>query len=154
VAVARYVKETLDALGLHGAVKTSGASGIHIYLPLPPRTPAEAATLLAQLVATRVATAHPREATVTRAVKARATTSVYVDYLQNIVGKTVAGPYCVRAVPGAQVSTPLDWSELTDDLTPAAFTIETVPPRLAERGDLWAAAMKKRNTAAVLRSLR
>jgi bifunctional non-homologous end joining protein LigD len=154
VTVARYVKETLDALGLHGAVKTSGASGIHIYLPLPPHTPAEAATLLAQLVATRVASSHPKEATVTRAVKARATTSVYVDYLQNIVGKTVAGPYCVRAVPGAHVSTPLDWSELTDDLDPAAFTIETVPPRLAERGDLWAAAMRKRNTAAVLRSLR
>ena len=154
VAVARYVHETLEELGLHGVAKTSGASGIHIYLPLPPRTPSDAATLLAQLVATRVATAHPREATVTRAVKARATNAVYVDYLQNIVGKTVAGPYCVRAVPGAHVSTPLDWAELTDDLTPAAFTIETVPPRLAERGDLWAAAMKKRNTAAVLRSLR
>jgi bifunctional non-homologous end joining protein LigD len=154
VAVARYVKETLDALGLHGAVKTSGATGIHIYLPLPPRTPSDAATLLAQVVATRVAEAHPREATVVRAVKARAKTAVYVDYLQNIVGKTVAGPYCVRAVPGAHVSTPLDWSELTDTLSPAAFTIETVPPRLAERGDLWADAMKKRNTAAVLRSLR
>jgi bifunctional non-homologous end joining protein LigD len=154
VAVARYVKETLDELGLHGAIKTSGASGIHIYLPLPPGTPAEAATLLAQVVATRVAAAHPREATVTRAVKARAKDSVYVDYLQNIVGKTVAGPYCVRAVPGAHVSTPLDWSELTDDLAPANFTIETLPPRLAERGDLWAAAMKKRNTASVLRSLR
>jgi bifunctional non-homologous end joining protein LigD len=154
VAVARYVKETLDDLGLHGAIKTSGASGIHIYLPLPPRTPAEAATLLAQLVATRVASAHPKEATVTRAVKARATTSIYVDYLQNIVGKTVAGPYCVRAVPGAHVSAPLDWSELTDDLTPAAFTIETMPPRLAERGDLWADAMRKRNTASVLRGLR
>jgi bifunctional non-homologous end joining protein LigD len=154
VAVARYVHETLESLGLHGAVKTSGATGIHIYLPLPPRTPADAATLLAQLVATRVAEAHPREATVVRAVKARAKTAVYVDYLQNIVGKTVAGPYCVRAVPGAHVSTPLDWSELTDTLSPAAFTIETVPPRLAERGDLWAEAMKKRNTAAVLRSLR
>jgi bifunctional non-homologous end joining protein LigD len=154
VAVARYVHETLEALGLHGIAKTSGASGIHIYLPLPPHTPADAATLLAQLVATRVATAHPKEATVTRAVKARAKTAVYVDYLQNIVGKTVAGPYCVRAVPGAHVSTPLDWSELTDDLDPAAFTIETVPPRIAERGDLWAGAMRKRNTAAVLRSLR
>ncbi|HWZ57649.1 MAG TPA: hypothetical protein VNW46_01640, partial [Gemmatimonadaceae bacterium] len=154
IAVARYVHETLDALGLHGIAKTSGASGIHIYLPLPPHTPADAATLIAQLVATRVAAAHPKEATVVRAVKARARTAVYVDYLQNIVGKTVAGPYCVRAVPGAHVSTPLDWSELTDDLTPAAFTIETVPPRLAKRGDLWAAAMRKRNTAAVLRSLR
>jgi bifunctional non-homologous end joining protein LigD len=151
VEVARYVKEQLDALGLHGAPKTSGASGIHIYIPLPPRTPADAATLLAQLVATRVATAHPKVATVERATKKRSTTAIYVDYLQNIVGKSVAGPYCVRAVDGAHVSAPLEWSELTPDLDRATFTIETMPARLAEHGDLWADAMRKRNTAAALR---
>ena len=151
VEVARYVKEELDKLALHAAIKTSGATGIHIYIPLPPRTPAEAATLLAQLIATRVAESHPNQATVARATKARAATAVYVDYLQNIVGKSVAGPYCVRAVDGAHVSTPLDWSELTPTLDPAAFTIETVPARLAERGDLWATAMRARNLARALK---
>jgi len=154
VAVARAVHETLTALGLHGAPKTSGATGLHIYVPLPLRTPAEAATTLAQLIATRVATAHPRDATIVRAVKARDATAVYVDYLQNIVGKTIAGAYAVRAVPGAQVSTPLEWSEVTDGLDPAAFTIETVPARLARIGDIWGPALRQRNTAAALRALR
>jgi bifunctional non-homologous end joining protein LigD len=154
VAVARAVHETLTALGLHGAPKTSGATGLHIYVPLPLRTPADAATMLAQLIATRVATAHPRDATIVRAVKARDATAVYVDYLQNIVGKTIAGAYAVRAVPGAQVSTPLEWSEVTDGLDPAAFTIETVPARLARIGDIWGPALRQRNTAAALRALR
>ena len=79
--------------------------------------------------------------------------SVYVDYLQNIIGKTVAGVYAVRAVDGAHVSTPLDWDELTDTLTPGMFTIKTLPERLAKRGDLWAEHMARRNTAAALRKL-
>jgi bifunctional non-homologous end joining protein LigD len=154
VAVARAVHETLTALGLHGAPKTSGATGLHIYVPLPLRTPADAATMLAQLIATRVAAAHPREATIVRAVKARDATAVYVDYLQNIVGKTIAGAYAVRAVPGAHVSTPLEWAEVTEGLDPAAFTIETVPARLARLGDIWGPALRRRNSAAALRALR
>jgi bifunctional non-homologous end joining protein LigD len=153
VEVARYVKEQLDTLGLHGALKTSGATGMHIYLPLPPHTSEEAARLIAQIVATRVAESHPRVATVERTVAARPPASVYVDYLQNVRGKTVAGVYATRAVDGAHVSTPLTWGELTDDLDPADYTIETVPRRLAERGDVWAQSMKTRNTARALRNL-
>jgi bifunctional non-homologous end joining protein LigD len=146
VQVARWVKEEMDALGLHGALKTSGATGLHVFLPLPPNTPSEAGRLLAQLVATRVAVAHPREATVERAVRARATDSVYVDFMQNEVGKTVAGVYAVRARPEATVSTPLRWDELDDALDPRNFTLATVPARLAEAGDLWAPAMKRKNS--------
>jgi bifunctional non-homologous end joining protein LigD len=153
VKVARFVNEELDALGLHGAPKTSGASGIHIYVPLPSRTSEESARLIAQLIATRVHQAHPRETTIERSVKSRPADAVYVDYLQNIIGKTVAGVYAARAVDGAHVSTPLDWDELTDTLTPAMFTIETLPERLAKRGDLWAKHMARRNTAASLRKL-
>ena len=151
IEVARWVKEELDALGLRGALKTSGASGLHIVLPLPPRTGADAALLLSQLVATRVADAHPREATVERSVRARKPDAVYVDYLQNIVGKTVAGAYSVRARPGATVSTPLRWDELTPALDPALYTIRTVPARVERLGDLWRAAMRERNTARTLR---
>jgi bifunctional non-homologous end joining protein LigD len=150
VEVARWAKEVMDSLGLHGALKTSGSSGLHIYIPLPPDTPNEAATLVAQIVATRVAEEHPRVATIERWVKSRGAAQVYVDYLQNIIGKTVAGAYSARANPNAMVSTPLDWSELTDDLDPREFTIETAPKRFAEAGDIWAAQLKKKNSLRAL----
>jgi bifunctional non-homologous end joining protein LigD len=143
VEVARLVKEELDRYGLHGALKTSGSTGLHIYLPLPARTPLETATLLAQFVASRVAARAPKIATIDRAVKKRPRGTVYVDYLQNILGKTVAGVYAVRAKPGATVSTPLAWDELTADLDPRAFTLLTVPGRIAALGDLWGPAMKR-----------
>jgi bifunctional non-homologous end joining protein LigD len=146
VQVARWVAEEMEGLGLHGALKTSGSRGIHIYLPLPAATPLDAATLIAQVVATRVATRHPEQATVERMVKRRPHGTVYVDYLQNILGKTVAGVYAVRARPGATVSTPLEWSELTDDLNPEEFDLSTTPDRVRERGDLWTQAMSRPNS--------
>jgi len=153
VEVATWVKEELDRLGLVAALKTSGSTGLHIFLPLPPRTSNEAALLVAQLVATRVANAHPREATVERTVAARPKATVYVDYLQNVLGKSVAAAYAVRARPGAPVSTPLAWSELTPKLDPRDFTIETVGERFTRVGDVWATAMSERNTAAALKAL-
>ena len=150
VEVARWCKEVMDDLGLSGGIKTSGSSGLHIYLPLPPNTPNEAATLVAQIVATRVSEAHPKIATIERWVKQRGAATVYVDYLQNIIGKTVAGAYSARANPDAMVSTPIEWDELTDDLDPRKFTIETAPARFAEVGDIWAKAMKKRNSLRAL----
>ncbi|HEX6574553.1 MAG TPA: DNA ligase D, partial [Gemmatimonadaceae bacterium] len=150
VEIARYAREVMDSLGLHGALKTSGSSGMHIYIPLPPNTPNEAATLVAQIVATRVAEEHPKVATIERWVKQRGAAQVYVDYLQNIIGKTVAGAYAARANPDAMVSTPLEWDELTDDLDPREFTIETAPARFAEVGDIWAKQMKKKNSLKAL----
>ncbi|MGI9140583.1 MAG: DNA ligase D [Gemmatimonadaceae bacterium] len=152
VRVAQWVKEVLDGLGLHAAIKTSGSTGMHVYLPLPPRTPNEAATLIAQIVAERVASEHPKEATVKRFVKQRGESTVYVDYLQNIQGKTVAGPYCVRAREGATVSTPIGWDELRAGLDPRDFTIDTVIKRFASKGDIWATAMKKKNSLTKLLS--
>ena len=144
--VARWALEVMDALGLHGALKTSGSTGLHIYMPLPPNTPNEAATLVAQIVATRVSQEHPKEATIERSVKARGAATVYVDYLQNIIGKTVAAAYSARANTEALVSTPLERSELADDLDPREFTIETAPHRFADKGDVWAAQLKKKNS--------
>lgn len=145
VEVALAVKETLDELGLHAVPKTSGASGIHIVLPLAPHVPNDGARTIAEVVATRVAERHPKLATIERAVKVRSSGAVYVDFLQNIRGKTVAGVYSVRAQPTAMVSTPLDWNEVDSDLNPTAFTIDTVPERVNERGDLWAKGMKRPN---------
>ncbi len=148
--VAQWALEAMDSLGLHGALKTSGSTGAHIYMPLPPNTPNEAATLVAQIVATRVVQEHPKEATIERSVKARGAATVYVDYLQNIIGKTVAAAYSARANPDALVSTPLDWAELDDDLDPRDFTIETAPDRFARKGDIWAAQLKKKNSLRAL----
>ncbi len=148
--VALWAHEAMDSLGLHGALKTSGSTGLHIYMPLPPNTPNEAATLVAQIVATRVAQEHPKVATIERSVKARGAAKVYVDYLQNIIGKTVAGAYSARAHPDALVSTPLEWSELAGDLDPREFTIETAPDRFASKGDIWAAQLKKKNSLRAL----
>ena len=142
VAVAHWTKDELDELGLRAAVKTSGSSGLHIYVPLPVGTSEEVARLIAQLVATRVATAHPAEATIQRSVRSRRLDSVYVDYLQNIRGKTVAAAYSVRALDGAPVSTPLTWDEVSPTLDPRAFTILTVPRRVARIGDIWKSAMR------------
>ena len=145
VDVALWVGEELERLGLHGLPKTSGASGIHIVLPLLPGTPNETARLVAELVATRVAERRPRETTVTRWVQSRPAASVYVDFLQNIRGKTVASVYSARATPDATVSAPLRWSELTPDLDPRAFTIETMSARVRDVGDLWREGMRRLN---------
>jgi bifunctional non-homologous end joining protein LigD len=88
----------------------------------------------------------PKLATIERSVNRRAPGAVYVDFLQNIRGKTVAGVYSVRARPTPTVSTPLAWEELTDDLDPLAFTIDTVPDRVRTSGDLWADQMKRPNS--------
>jgi len=145
VDVALWVGEELDRLGLHGMPKTSGASGIHIVLPLVAETPNETARLMAEIVATRVAERHPAATTVTRWVQSRPASAVYVDFLQNIRGKTVASVYSARATPDATVSAPLGWSELTPDLDPRAFTIETMGVRLRETGDLWHEGMRRLN---------
>jgi bifunctional non-homologous end joining protein LigD len=145
IDVARRVKEVLDELGLHGVAKTSGMTGIHIMLPLAPGTSEGAARLAAQVVATTVADRYPAGATVTRGVRERGARQVYVDYLQNIRGKTVAGVFAARAHPLAQVSMPLRWEEVTDGLSPAAFTIETAPAELSGRRALWVAAMRRGN---------
>lgn len=151
VDVARWVRDELETLGLTSLPKTSGASGMHIVVPLPSDTRADAARLLAELVATQVAARNRRAATVVRTVRERPTGAVYVDYLQNIPGKTVASAYAARATPTLTVSTPLDWSEVTPKLDPRDFTVHSVPPRLAEVGDLWAESMRRGNDLEALR---
>jgi bifunctional non-homologous end joining protein LigD len=102
--------------------------------------------MLAEIVARRVAERAPRIATVERTVRRRASGAVYVDYLQNIRGKTVAGVYSVRAQPVPSVSTPLTWREVNPKLEPESFTIDTVPKRLQRVGDLWGKEMRRPNS--------
>jgi len=150
VEVANVVRDVLKQLDLHGVPKTSGASGVHIVLPLGAGGPNDGARMIAELVATLVAERVPRLATVERSVRARSSGAVYVDYLQNIRGKTVAGVYSVRARPTPTVSTPLLWDELVPSLDPREFTIDTVPARIESMGDLWAEGMRTPNSLAGL----
>ena len=143
VEIARLAMEMLDAYGLHGAIKTSGASGLHIFIPLPARTTYQSSLLLAQLIATEVATASPKEATVVRTVKARPPAAVYVDYLQNVQGKSVASVFSVRARAEASISMPIRASELTADLDPRDFTTQTSIAELRRRAQLWTRALGK-----------
>jgi len=150
VRSARLVHDELERLGLRAALKTSGSRGLHIAIPLPRKTPYELALRCAQSIATRVAAGNPSAATVERSLADRPPAAVYVDYLQNARGKSIASAYCARAKAGATVSTPLHWSELRDDLDPAAFTIRSVPARIAEVGDIWGDVMRRPNTRKVL----
>lgn len=136
--VARWVRDELASLGVPAVPKTSGSSGLHIYIPLPPGTSYESGQLFCQIVATVIATRHPKVATVERTVRARGKGTVYVDYLQNILGKTLATAYSARASDFAGVSTPLEWRELDEPIDPDDFTIVSAPARFRKVGDLWA----------------
>ncbi len=135
--VARWVRDELKRLGVTGYPKTSGSRGLHIYVPLPPDTSYESGMLFCQIVATVVATRHPKVATVERMVRRRPRATVYVDYLQNIEGKTLATAYSARASDYAGVSTPLTWKEVDEGVDPREFTIRTARARFRTAGDLW-----------------
>jgi bifunctional non-homologous end joining protein LigD len=134
--VARWVRDEVMRLGVPAVPKTSGSSGLHVYIPLPPGTPYEAGRLLCEILATIVAHKHRKEATVERTVGKRGRT-VYVDYLQNILGKTLATCYSPRASEFGGVSTPLTWEEIDEGVSPADFTIKTVEARFKTTPDLW-----------------
>ena len=140
---ARWVHDELEARKIPGFPKTSGADGLHVYIPMPAGTPYDTAVIFCQLIATLVAQKHPRETTVVRSVHARGT-RIYVDYLQNVRGKTLACAYSARASDFAGVSTPLTWDEVHHGVDREDFTIRTVPARLREVGDLWAGLRKSK----------
>lgn len=150
--VARWVKEELDRLKVPGFPKTSGSEGLHIFIPLAPGTSYEAGVLFCQIVATIVAGKHPKVATIERMVKRRKDRTIYVDYLQNIPGKTLACAYSARASAFGGVSAPLKWSEIDDEITPQDFTIKTIEARVRQVGDLWA-GLRKSKPADLTRAL-
>jgi bifunctional non-homologous end joining protein LigD len=153
--VARWLRDELARLDAPMVLKTSGASGLHIFLPLRAPAPYEAGRLFVQIIAAIVARQHPDVATVERVVGARGP-KVYIDCLQNIQGKTLACAYSARASAFAGASTPLGWAELEAGALPEDFTIETLPRRLERVGDLWAGVRGARrlDLAAALDRLR
>jgi bifunctional non-homologous end joining protein LigD len=151
--VARWVRDAIVSVKATGFAKTSGAGGLHVYVPLPPQTPYESGLLLAQIIATMVAERHPKEATIERSVKARGR-RIYVDYMQNALGKTLASAYSARASEFAGVSTPLTWDEVDEGVSPRDFTVANFDQRITSAGDLWAGLRKSKGTKLSLRELR
>ncbi|WP_157304753.1 DNA ligase D [Chitinophaga tropicalis] len=144
VETAQVIKETLDEMGVTAFCKTSGASGIHIYIPTGAKYNYDTCRLFAEYVAGLVQKKLPRTTSIIRA-KSQRNKKVYIDYLQNSRGQTVASPYSVRPKPGATVSAPLSWDELTDDLAIGDFTIFNMQERLNEVGDLWEGILSVKN---------
>ena len=140
VAVARRAGEVLRAIGLRGVLKTSGKSGLHVFVPLAPGYSYDQSRMFCEGVARVVARELPEIATVERIPSNRGA-RVYVDFGQNGRAQTVVAPYVVRPVPGATVSAPLEWSELTGALRREEFTLRTMPARIEERGDLFRGAL-------------
>jgi bifunctional non-homologous end joining protein LigD len=141
VKVARSIGKVLRGIGLRPYLKTSGATGLHVYVPVKPAYTYKQTRDFCEGISTLVATEHRTIATVERVV-GRRRGRVYVDFGQNRRGQTVVPPYVVRPRPGAPVSMPLDWDELDAELDPRSFDIRTAPGRLARQGDLFQGVLR------------
>lgn len=135
VTVANLIKQIMDRLDLEVYTKTSGSMGLHIYLPVAGRYTYSQVRNFGQAIAAMICKTVPDIATVQRSVQQRGP-RIYIDYLQNGLGKTVCAPYSVRPSPAATVSAPIKWQELSS-IRPTRFTIKTMPERLWQHGDLF-----------------
>jgi bifunctional non-homologous end joining protein LigD len=142
VEVACALHEILTELRLESFIKTSGASGLHILVPLGTRYTHEQAKTFARLLAILGAESVPDISTIARPIAARGG-KIYIDFGQNGYGVTIAAPFAVRPLPKATVSCPLLWQEVNDRLHPSRFTIETVPPRFQKMKDPMAFILRK-----------
>ena len=134
IEAARVTHALCEGIGLPAYLKTSGSSGLHVLVPLGGQVTHEQSRVLAELLARAVVAEASAITTVERVVSKRQG-RVYVDYLQNGYGKLLVSPFCVRPLPGAPVSMPLAWDDLTDDLDIRDFTIANAPGRMRAHGD-------------------
>src|SRR5882672_2873872 len=144
VAVAQALHEKLEELQLANFLKTSGATGIHIYIPVEPVYTYEQLRAFGEIIARTVTAEHPSLVTHERIVARRPAGRVLIDVQQNAHGRPLAAAYSVRAFPHAPVSAPLLPRELRPSLRPETLNIKTVFARLKEKGDLWGDFWKQR----------
>jgi bifunctional non-homologous end joining protein LigD len=142
VRTALKIREICTEIGIETFCKTSGATGLHVYIPLKKRYTYDEIKLFGELLATAVQQQLPDITSIERTVSKRKD-KIYVDFLQNRKGQTIAAPYSVRPKPGATVSTPLLWEEVNEKLDPKDFTIFTIHERLEKHGDLWKGVLGK-----------
>lgn len=142
IEVANVVKKFLDAIGADSCVKTSGSTGIHIYVPLGGKYNYEQSKQLAELIVNLVHAELPDFTSVERS-PANRKGKIYLDFLQNRETQTAAAPYSLRPKPGVPVSTPLHWSEVKKGLTPTTYTAFNIFDRLKTEGDLFKPVLQK-----------
>jgi bifunctional non-homologous end joining protein LigD len=136
VEVAQVTHDILSKAGVHSICKTSGSSGLHVYVPMKNRYDYDTVKNFAHVVASMVNEQLPDTTTLERSLRKRGP-RIYIDYLQNRSGQTLASVYSLRPVPGAQVSTPLEWKEVSARLHPSQFHIRNIHARLSRKGDIF-----------------
>jgi len=142
ISAALEVKKVLEALGVPCYAKTSGSTGMHIYIPLGAKYNYEQSQMFAKIIVSLVHKEIPEYTSLERMV-AKREGKMYLDFLQNRPGATIAGPYSLRPKPGATVSMPLSWDEVKPGLTMKHFTIFNAADRLKETGDLFKGVLDK-----------
>ncbi|MGB6822785.1 MAG: non-homologous end-joining DNA ligase, partial [Candidatus Acidiferrales bacterium] len=144
VKVAKILMGILEKAEMAAFAKTSGATGIHIFLPVEPRYTYEQARTFVQAVSALVDAKHPGLLTFERSVAKRPAGRILIDAHQNSEGQSLASVYSVRAFPHAPVSTPVQTNELDSKLLPAKWNLKSLDRRLEKTGDLWANFWKRR----------
>jgi bifunctional non-homologous end joining protein LigD len=153
IRVAHLVRAELERLDLESHVKTSGSDGIHVLVPIARRSGYDETYEFAELLSRRLERENPGDVTTEWLKKKRS--GVLVDHRQNGHGKTIASVYSVRPKPGAPVSTPLRWDELTEDVRPRDFTMEVALERVERVGDLFEPVLRgKQALGRALKALR
>jgi bifunctional non-homologous end joining protein LigD len=142
IEVAIVVHEILEKAGAANFCKTSGATGLHVYIPTHKKYTYEQLKTFAELICVLANEQLPETTSVERRLETRGN-RIYLDYLQNRKGQTIAAVYSLRPTTGAAVSTPLKWEEVKSGLTPAQFNIYTLPERLQKTGDLFIGILGK-----------
>lgn len=142
VQTANITHKILDKIGASNYCKTSGATGLHIYVPLGARYNYDQVREFGRLVEIVVNREIPEITSIERKPEKRQG-KVYLDYLQNSRGQTLAAPYCVRPLPGASVSTPLNWKEVDENLDPKKYNMKNIFGRLDKIGDIWKGVLGK-----------
>jgi bifunctional non-homologous end joining protein LigD len=134
ITVARTAQKLITAAGGRSLIKTSGKTGLHIYVPLRGSHEFEEVRPVAKLICRMINKRLPKLTSFAhRAGKGK----IYLDYGRNSIGQTIAAPYSLRAYPGATISTPLDWGELTKSVRPQRYALRTIFRRLNGKGDVW-----------------
>ena len=143
VDAALTVRDILKKAGAEAYCKTSGATGLHVYIPMGRKYDYDHVKSFAELIAHMTVAALPGITTVERSLKKRDKGKIYVDYLQNRKGQTLSAAYSLRPRKGAPVSTPLEWKEVKHGLNPLDFNIHNIKKRVEKKGDLFAPVLQK-----------
>ncbi|MBC7863909.1 MAG: DNA ligase D [Bacteroidia bacterium] len=142
IETANVMHELLEKAGAVNFCKTSGATGLHIYIPTEKKYNYEQIKDFAEIICVLANAQLPAFTSLERNLKKRGN-KIYLDHLQNRRGQTIAAAYCLRPYEGATVSTPLEWKEVKQGLSPAQFTLNTLPLRLKKKGDLFSGILGK-----------